>query len=856
MRKIKHLASTLATIFCFANALMAQVVMNEYSAANLSTTLDNHNDYEDWVEFYNPDAIDADISNYQLSDNPDKPGKWKFPQGTTVPANGYLVVWLSGRDQVDPGYIHANFKLTQTKGTPERLVFSNASGVELENRKVKKLQVGQSTGRKSDGGDDWGIAPFPTPGATNSSVYFYEDFVADPDFDMPAGFYQDSVTVSITCEDSTAVIRYTTNGNMPTQNSPIYTGPLTFHETKVLKAVAFSSDPMLYPSFLEFSTYFVNQDFTLPVVSASGTQLLQLANGSQDLRPYGSFEFFDLDKTRSAKVTGEMNSHGQDSWVNSQRSIDWVSRDEMGEDNAIEELLFPGLSERDEFQRVIMRAAGDDNYPGGSNYTENGQPVSAHVRDAYVHNLALRGGMNLDVRMSSKCIVFFNGQYWGVYDLRSLPDEHDHTEFEYNQGKYELEYLLTWGNTWAQYDANGMAFQNWENLYNFVENNNMADDANYAYVESQLDVASLCDYFIANSFTVASDWLNWNTGWWRGLNPDGGHQKWGYILWDLDATFAYYINYTGIADTSATALPCNPEIIDLTNWWDPQPQRHINLINKLQESPKFRQFYITRQADLSKTVFSCENMLSYLDTIITTIAPEMPKHIARWGGTMPQWEANVERLRYFIERRCEHLAAGSGLNDCYQTSGPYDVVLMTDPPNAGVIHANSLVYNQLPTSTPFFGGIETLLDVVPADPTFNFSFWKTTHHSFADSTLAQNSLTLTQPDTIIAVFNYEPPMPSGTQDPFSGGFEVSVLPTVFNEQFTVSYQLTEPGLVSMRLLDVAGKEVANLFANEKIPAGQHLFGFNAEQRSLAAGVYLLNINVDGAQRTLKLVKHG
>lgn len=852
MLKTLRFVGLWAAFFCFTNSLSAQVVLNEYSAANLESTPDNYGKHEDWLELFNPDAAPADISGFQLSDNPDNPGKWIFPQGTTIEPGGYLVVWLSGRDEVSGGHYHANFKITQTKGTAERLVLSNASGIEIDSRKVKKLQLGQSAGRKTDGGDDWGIAPNPTPDTSNNTTYFYEDFVKSPDFSQPAGFYQDSVVVEITCEDSTAIIRYTTNGNMPTQNSTIYTGPITLHETKVLKAIAFSNDQTLYPSFLEFSTYFINENFTLPVVSAAGTQLPQLANGNQNLRPKGSFEFFGLDKTRRAKVTGELNSHGQDSWVNAQRSIDWVSRDEMGEDNAIEELLFPGLSSRAEFQRVIMRASGDDNYPGGSNYTENGEPVSAHVRDAYIHNLALQGGMHLDVRMSSKCIVFFNGQYWGVYDLRSLPDEHDHTEYEYDQGKYDLEYLLTWGNTWAQYDADGMAFQNWENLYNFVETNDMADSANYAYVESQLDVTSLCDYFIANSFTVASDWLNWNTGWWRGLNPNGDHQKWGYILWDLDATFAYYINYTGIADTSATALPCNPEIIDLTNWGDPQPQRHINLINKLQESPKFRQFYITRQADLSKTVFSCENMLSYLDTIIATIAPEMPAHIARWGGTVPQWEANVERLRYFIERRCAHLAEGSGLNDCYQTTGPYEVVLMSDPPSAGVIHANSLTYNQFPTTTTFFGGIETLLEAESYDTDFyQFSFWKSTHHSFADSTLAQNSLMLTQPDTITAVYNF---MPSGTHDLPTGQFEASVLPTVFTQQFTVSYELAEPGVVSMRLLDVAGREVANLFSDEKMGAGEHLFGFNAEQRKLAAGVYFLNIQVDGAQRTLKLVK--
>ncbi len=850
MLNFKPYFGLLALLCCFATTqLSAQVVVNEYSAANLATITDNYGKHEDWLELYNPGPAEADISAYKLSDNPSKPDKWAFPQGTTIPAGGYLIVWLSGRDEVLGGHYHANFKLTQTKGNAERIVFSSASGVELENRKVKKLQLGQSAGRKTDGGSDWGFANLPTPGASNNLVYFYEDFVKKPDFSQTAGFYPNSVEVAITCEDTTATIRYTTNGNLPTANSTIYTGPITLNETKVLKAIAFSSDATLHPSFLEFSTYFINVNHTLPVVSASGTQLLQLANGSQNLRPKGSFELFGLDKTRNAKVTGELNSHGQDSWVNAQRSIDWVSRDEMGENNAIEEVLFPGLTDRDEFQRIILRAAGDDNYPGGSNYTENGQVVSAHVRDAYIHNIASLGGMHLDVRYSSKVIVYFNGQYWGVYDFRSKTDDHDHTADEYNQGKYDLEYLMTWGNTWVEYDGSGNALQNWDNFYNFVENNDMADPNNYAYVESQLDVVSLCDYFIANSFTVASDWLNWNTSWWRGLNPEGTHQKWGYTLWDLDATFAYYINYTGIPDTSASALPCNPEVIDLTNWGDPQPQRHINLVNKLQDSPKFRQFYVTRQADMMKTAFSCENMLNYLDTTIATIGPEMPMHITRWGGSVAQWQANVKRLRYFIERRCAALSAG--LNDCYQTSGPYEVVLQTDPPNAGLIHANSLVYNQLPANTPFFGGIETLLKAVAFDTSYTFSHWESSTHSFVDSSLAENALTLTQPDTLIAVFNAPP---SGTNNPLAGQLEVAVLPSVFTQQFTVSYHLDEASVVSMRLLDVAGRPVANLFSNLRMNAGDHLFGFNSAGKGIAPGLYFLNINVDGAQRTLKMVK--
>src|SRR5690606_40589006 len=68
-----------------------------------------------------------------------------------------------------------------------------------------------------------------------------------------------------------------------------------------------------------------------------------------------------------------------------------------------------------------------------------------------------------------------------------------------------------------------------------------------------------CALPILNSYTVCSDWLNWNTGWWRGMDPDGEELKWRYILWDMDATFDHYANFTGIGDESANADPCQAE---------------------------------------------------------------------------------------------------------------------------------------------------------------------------------------------------------------------------------------------------------------------------------------------------------
>lgn len=145
--------------------------------------------------------------------------------------------------------------------------------------------------------------------------------------------------------------------------------------------------------------------------------MTNLANGNGNLVPFGSIEYFDINKVRKTTGYGEFNRHGQDSWANDQRSIDFVMYDELGYNYALQNQIF-SLTHRDEFQRVILRAAGDDNYPAAHHTSNAG---SAHLRDAYVHNLAKAGNLNLDVRVGTKAIVYMNGEYWGVYDLREIP---------------------------------------------------------------------------------------------------------------------------------------------------------------------------------------------------------------------------------------------------------------------------------------------------------------------------------------------------------------------------------------------------------------------------------------------------
>jgi hypothetical protein len=466
--------SILLFVTLLSNSLKAQVVINEFSASNLSQYVDDHSDFNDWIELYNTGNSTFNLSGCYLSDDTAYATKWQFPAGTLILSHGFLRVWASGRNVVTGVNLHTNFSLKQTKSNHELIIVSDAGGNKMDYVDIhKKTQLGHSYGRKPDGGLTWGVFTTPTPLATNATVQ-YPGYVPKPNFSVPAGFYPGAVSVDISCADSTATIRYTLDGSIPTISSPMYTGPILVSNTKVVKAIAFNTASGKLPSFVTFQTFLINVTHTLPVVSVSASGLTNLANNiNSSLRPFGSFEYFNEAQQLTAKSYGEFNRHGQDSWANSQRSLDFVSRDEMGYNHSVEEKIFTTTT-RDKFQRLILRAAGDDNYPADHHASNAG---SAHVRDAFVHNTAIQGGMALDARRGSKCVVYLNGQYWGVYDLRDNPDDHDNTEFYYGQDKYHLYYIETWGQTWAQYGGQP-ALDDWNNLRNFILTNNMAIQSN------------------------------------------------------------------------------------------------------------------------------------------------------------------------------------------------------------------------------------------------------------------------------------------------------------------------------------------------------------------------------------------
>jgi hypothetical protein len=714
-------------ILCTLSA-NAQVVINEYSASNMNTLSDGFGEYEDWIELYNAGSATVNLAGYYLSDNPNNPLKWKFEDNANISAGSHMVVYASGRDGYIAGSWNTNFKLTQTKG--ESIVLSDINGIAIDELEMELTQLDHSRGRQPDGSSNWYVFKDPTPLYSNDDADAYLDYVESPEFSLAAGFYTNApISVSITVP-ANSVVRFTQDGSQPTNLNNEYTSPLNINQTKVLRATAFPLTDDYLPSFNANNTYFINVEHTIPVISIAGREVDNLLDGDY-ISPLGSFEYFKNNELID-EAEGEYNKHGNDSWAYDQRGIDYITRDQMGYKDEIVDQIFP-TKQRDNFQRLILKAAANDNYPASG---------GAHIRDGYIHSLSDLAGLELDERTYEPCVLYVNGDYWGVYEIREKADDTDYTDYYYNQDEPYVDFIKTWGGTWEEYGS----WDEWYPLRDFIFNNDMSIDANYQYAEERLEMLSLIDYMILNTFVVCKDWLNWNTAWWRGRNPDGEAKKWRYVLWDLDATFGHYVNYTGIPDDTPYADPCDNE--ELTSDFE----GHVQLITSLMENETFHALYVNRFADMLNTYFSCDYMIGLLDQQINRIAPEMPAHVDRWGGSVNQWQNNVQEIRDFILERCGNVIDG-GIVDCYEVSGPFNLTVNVFPENSpNYVKVNTIVPPTYPYTGQYFGEINLTFEALPAD-SWQFDHWEVANNVFGPDEEAEAiSLAFQTNDVITAFF--------------------------------------------------------------------------------------------------------
>jgi hypothetical protein len=139
--------------------------LNEVLAINQAAVTNAAGRTADFVELRNTNAAPFDLSGMGLSNNPDESAQWIFPAGTSVPANGYLVVWFDNElpaSTAAGGLLNTGQSLDGESG--EVWLF-NSGGQPVDSVvfgfQIADLPIGRTAGGL------WTLLSSTTPGAAN-----------------------------------------------------------------------------------------------------------------------------------------------------------------------------------------------------------------------------------------------------------------------------------------------------------------------------------------------------------------------------------------------------------------------------------------------------------------------------------------------------------------------------------------------------------------------------------------------------------------------------------------------------------------------------------------------------------------
>lgn len=221
-------------------------VINEVCTTNFSVATDPNEEYLAYMELYNPGDTDYPMDGLWLSDDHDEPERYDMT-GITVPAHGYVVIWMVPEDDAEGAPItavEAEFDAdefeddTMMLDCPQYycpfdiadssayLYISNEDSKILEAVAVPALDYNVAYGREIDGESSF-IGMQPSPGASNNEAQEIPlGQVSAPILSVTSGFYDEPFALEIACgvrED----IYYTLDGSKPTTASTKYTGAIT-----------------------------------------------------------------------------------------------------------------------------------------------------------------------------------------------------------------------------------------------------------------------------------------------------------------------------------------------------------------------------------------------------------------------------------------------------------------------------------------------------------------------------------------------------------------------------------------------------------------------------------------------------
>lgn len=612
------------------------LVITEIAPINLNW-LDDTGEDPGWVEIYNAGDVAANLKGYSLVENLENPRKWVFDD-ELIAAKSFRTVFCdkknitmaqAGVDSDNAHFrTHTNWKLEKNGGTVYLVdkFYSIRDSVAYP-----ALNSGVSWGIVDGGG--WKFFGEPTPEKPNNEKTAYDGMAPTFSFTgASGGFYDKEITLNPPTAEGMKV-RCTKDGSVPTEESDEFNSPITIDKSMVLRCAAFKKG--FLTKDIVTNSYFIGETVNMPVVAISvdsaffREHYIKTSAQSPNEAPAGLYvdaeypvhvEYFasgSKSKEKAWEIDAGISLMGGYSRLNDKKSVAIVMREQY-QDGRLNYPLFETRKEQNsKFKAFNLRNNGN-------------RFVSDYIEDAM--GGALLEGSGVDYQRSRQVVVFYNGRYYGIHDMRERFNRH-YVETNYRIDANSVEMIKQLGGE-DNITASSGTIDNYISMLQFIGNNDMSVAKNYEIAKTLLDVGNFANYMIAEIYYHNGDWPNNNVRAWR--SPD---QPWKFMVYDLDHGFDWMWGVNGGEFRQST---------DMFGWIKQGGGNHpckavgcfANLYNSLIKNADFKRLFLNRTAIMWQNYLNSANVTKTVDAMVATLdAGEMTRDLEKFKQT-DRWYKN------------------------------------------------------------------------------------------------------------------------------------------------------------------------------------------------------------------------
>lgn len=570
-----------------------------------------------------------------------------------------------------------------------------------------------------------------------------------PEFSPPGGYHPHPLELFLSSTNAAGTIRYTLNGNAPSNTSAASTNPLRLVDratqsnvislisgtatanqhtdgwkppkglvpkATVVRAQVFVTNSPAGPSVAH--TFFAGRD----PMKAYGLPVVSIALATNDLFNYNTGIYMlgrVFDDYVRAHPSEPLTGHTPANYT--QRGPDWERPGylEWFEPDARRAFAqgvvvdIQGQSSRSFRQKSLGLKSIDDGFapddfrylffPGLTN--RHGEVMTRFdhlrlansgndwaytlMRDSLCHVLVQSS--RIDTLAYRPVAVYLDGEFWGIHNLREQQDP-DYINDHY--GVPQEEVVICQGPGLLMEGVTGDE-KHYADMVRFIETKDMANPTNYAAVAQMMDVENFIAYQAAEIYFANADWPHNNIRFWRRRTaayepnaPYGHDGRWRWLLFDVDLGYGH-VWTTGVGENSL-ALAKDPNgRLGIPNHWSTLIFRRLLL------NTGFRNQFVNTMADLLNSSFRETRASSVIQQMQATLTPAMGDHIARWrtsNDTTNGWKTEVANLRFFASQRPvnvrQHLVTE------FPLGGFATLSLDMEPRGAGELQLNTLRINE------------------------------------------------------------------------------------------------------------------------------------------------------------------